>query len=319
MGAALFLCLLRIVLAFSAECGMMDRLRSRCGMQTDGLGRNVMLYLLLAIISSALVSVTMRLSAGKVAGNTAMLAVNYMTCLAMAAYHSGWNGEILQAPGLGAAVAMGAVNGFFYLSGFVLLQRSVRENGVVLSSVFMKLGLLVPMTVSVVLFREMPSVIQGIGFCVAVTAIVLINWEKGGAGKKVGAGLILLLLTGGAGDAMCKIFEELGEPALSEFFLFCTFGTALVLCFCLVVKKRERIGLREMAYGLLVGIPNFFSAQFLLRALESLPAVIVYPSFSVSTILVVTLAGVCFFRERLKVRQWAALGMILLALALLNL
>ena len=96
-----------------------------------------MLYLLLAIISSALVSVTMRLSAGKVTGNTAMLAVNYMMCLAMAAYHSGWSGGILQAPGLGAAVAMGAVNGFFYLSGFVLLQRSVRENGVVLSSEFM--------------------------------------------------------------------------------------------------------------------------------------------------------------------------------------
>ena len=63
MGAALFLCLLRIVLAFSAECGMMDRLRPRRGMQTDRLGRNAMLYLLLAIISSELVSVTMRLCA----------------------------------------------------------------------------------------------------------------------------------------------------------------------------------------------------------------------------------------------------------------
>ena len=160
---------------------------------------------------------------------------------------------------------------------------------------------------------------QGVGFVVALAAIVLINWEKSGVGKKVGGSLLLLLLAGGSGDAMCKVFEELGNSALSELFLLCTFGAALVLCLCLAAKKGERIGLRETAFGLLIGVPNFFSARFLLRALEVLPAVVVYPSFSVSTILAVTLAGVCFFRERLKKRQWVALFMILLALALLNL
>ena len=46
---------------------------------------------------------------------------------------------------------------------------------------------------------------------------------------------------------------------------------------------------------------------------------IVYPAYSVAAMLLITLAGVVFFRERLKRRQWIALGMILLALALLNL
>ena len=35
-----------------------------------------------------------------------------------------------------------------FLAGFVLLQLNIRKNGVVMSSIFMKLGLLVPMLVS---------------------------------------------------------------------------------------------------------------------------------------------------------------------------
>ena len=49
-----------------------------------------------------------------------------------------------------------------------------------------------------------------------------------------------------------------------------------------------------------------------------LDAVIVYPSFSVATLLLVTIAGVLFFRERLRRLQWLAVALILVALALLN-
>ena len=39
----------------------------------------------------------------------------------------------------------------------------------------------------------------------------------------------------------------------------------------------------------------------------------------VVTLLVITLTGVLLFREKLRKQQWIALGIILLALALLNL
>jgi multidrug transporter EmrE-like cation transporter len=86
----------------------------------------------------------------------------------------------------------------------------------------------------------------------------------------------------------------------------------------LVLYQKERPGLREILFGALVGVPNFFSAKFLLGALTKLPAVVVYPSFSVATMLIVTLTGVAVFRERLKKVQWIALGAIIAALILLN-
>jgi len=278
-----------------------------------------LIYLLLAIASSAAVSLVMRLSTGRIRGNSSMLAMNYLMCLLLAGGFTGLTALFPASFALPSTLAMGTFNGVLYLLGFVLLQLNVKKNGVVLSATFMKLGLLVPMVISVFLFDEIPALLQAIGFFLAVAAIVLINFEKSDSALQFKTGLILLLLAGGGGDAMSKVFEELGDPTLAPQFLFYTFLAAFILCVMLTLLKKERLGFMEIMFGLLIGIPNFFSARFLLLALHDLPAVIVYPTYSVATILVITLVGVVFFKERLGKRQWTALGIILCALALLNL
>ena len=129
-------------------------------------------------------------------------------------------------------------------------------------------------------------------------------------------GLLLLLFIGGMCDGMSKVYEELGDPALSGQFLFYTFFTAHALC--LVMGRGKLPGVKEWIYGTAIGVPNFYASQFMLQALATVPGVIAYPVYSVAGILLVTLAGVAFFRERLEKRQWMALGIILLALILLN-
>ena len=277
-----------------------------------------MLNLLLAIASSALVSVTMRLSETKIKNNTAMLAVNYIMCTFLAWAYTGFGSLYPAAVGGQLAAILGGINGFLYLAGFVLLQRNIRVNGVVLSATFIKLGLLVSMAVSVLFFGERPEAWQWAGFLLAVAAIVLMNYRPGEGKAGNMAGLLLLLLAGGGGDAMSKIFEELGNPALSDYFLMITFGTALLFCLSLVHIRKEKLGKWEIFFGLLIGIPNFFSAKFLLGALKDIAAVVVYPVYSVATILTVTVTGVLVFREKLDKRQWLALAMILVALVLLN-
>lgn len=274
-----------------------------------------MLNLLLAIASSALVSVTMRLSGGRIQNNIAMLMVNYLLCAGLAALYTTPGGT-----GMAFAAGIGLINGVLYLAGFVLLQHNVRTNGVVLSSTFLKLGLLVSMLVSVVFFRERPGVAQWLGFGLAVGAIVLMNFRPGEEKAGSALGLIALLLAGGGGDAMSKVFEELGNSARSGHFLLATFLTAFALCALWIgLGNGGKPGKWEILFGLAIGIPNFFSAKFLLGALRDIAAVIVYPVYSVATILTVTLAGILFFRETLEKRQWLALAMILPALALLNL
>lgn len=275
-----------------------------------------MLNLLLAIVSSALVSITMRFSETKIRNNIAMLSVNYIMCGLLAWAYTGFAGVF--PAGAGGTLAMGGINGVLYLAGFVLLQWSIRANGVVLSSTFIKLGLLVSMVVSVLFFGERPELWQWAGFLLAVAAIVLMNYRPGEGKAGNMGGLFLLLLAGGGGDAMSKIYEELGNPALSGHFLLYTFLVAFAFCTALSAMHRQKTGKWEWIFGLLIGIPNFFSAKFLLGALKDIAAVIVYPVYSVATILTVTVTGILVFREKLEKRQWMALAMILVALVLLN-
>ena len=279
-----------------------------------------MFCLILGILSSALVSVGMRLSGGKVRNNFGMLVMNYLMCSLLGALTAGFGGLADASGGqLALTGAMGCANGVLYLVSFLLFQVNVRRNGVVLSATFMKLGLLVTMAVSVCLYGEIPGLPEALGFGLAVAAIVLINYSKdAGANADFRAGLVWLLLCGGMADAMSKIFEESGVPGMGDVFLLFTFASALVLCALCMTAKGQRVGKPELFYGLLVGVPNFCSSRFLLMALGEIPAVIAYPVYSVGTILVVTLTGILFFRERLTGRQWTGLSIILLALVLLN-
>ena len=277
-----------------------------------------MVYLLLSISCIALISINIRLSRDRVSGNVSMLTMNYLMCLVLSILYTGVDNLLPASTQLPRTIGMGVIHGMLYLGSFVLLQINVKRNGVILPAIFMKLGLLVPMVLSVVLFGEMPSIRQAVGFAIAIAAIILINQESGSRATKFKAGLILLLLGGGSADAMSKVFEVYGDTTLSAQFLLYTFIVAFLLCAGLMFWKKEHLGRTEVLFGLVIGIPNYFSAKFLLRAMEDVAAVIAYPTYSVGTIFVVSLVGVLAFRERLSRRQWFAIGIILIALILLN-
>ena len=277
-----------------------------------------MLYLILAIASSALVSISIRLSERYVKHNVGMLCMNYIICLILAVGYTGAGQGFQRGAGAGMAAVLGILNGMLFLASFLLLQFNVRKNGVVLSATFMKLGVLVPTLLSVLVFYEKPEVQQILGFGIALLAIVLINFEKGQGEAGFKLGLLLLLVGGGSGDAMAKIYDEIGSPRFEEQFLCVTFASALILCFALLCYKKQKITKTEVLFGVLVGIPNYFSARFLLKAVGEVPAVVAYPTYSVATIVVISLVGMLCFKEKITKRQQAAIGIILVALILLN-
>ena len=277
-----------------------------------------MVFLCLAILSSCTIALLMRISTNKVTAKLSMLSVNYLICSLLGAAYAGFDLICPDVSGFSTTVALGVVGGILFLVSFMLLQWNTARNGIVLSSVFMKLGLLVPIILSVLVFHELPTWTQIAGFGIALIAIVLINVKKENSGRPFRWELLVLLLLGGAADAMSKVFEALGPAALSNQFLFYIFIVALMLCVALVVYKKERPGIRELLFGAAIGIPNFFSSKFLLRSLADLPAVVVYPSFSIATMLITTIAGVFFFKEQLLKHQWLAMIAIIAALWLLN-
>ena len=93
-----------------------------------------------------------------------------------------------------------------------------------------------------------------------------------GGGKAASSlGLVLLLVAGGATDAMSKVYEELGVSALKNHFLLYTFMMAFALCVVVCLVKKQGVTKEDVGFGLVIGIPNFCSALFLLLSLADIP------------------------------------------------
>lgn len=272
-----------------------------------------MIQLVLAILCSSLVALGMRWAERHGKGRLSMLLVNYLVCTALSACFTGgvWMPR-------GVTLGMGMINGFLFLAGFVMYLRCVGHSGVILASTFMKLGVLVPTLLSILVFGESPRVTQILGILLTVAAIILMNVSKE-QGKIVGlGGLLLLMFGGGMTDSMAKIYDALGQPEQQGIYLLITFVMATILCLALVIVRKAPFTKHDVLDGVLLAIPNFFSARFLLQSLANVPAVVAYPTYSVASIALVSLFGVVVFRERLSRNQWMAMGVIGAALVLLN-
>ena len=286
-----------------------------------------MIYLIIAVIMSSSVSLIMRWSEKHVKNNFAMFLANYITCSAIALTFLLRSGGKLAAGGEGLpfAIGLGCIGGVLYLVSFMFLKFNIGKNGVMLSTVFMKLGVLVPAVIAIVFFREAPTYLQLIGFAAALAAIVIIYFEPNRArkaGEKRSSGsvvsLLLLLLLGGMAESMANIYDKLGNPAMKDLYILCIFGTAALLCVIVLITKRQPIGRKDILFGIMIGVPNYFSTRFLLLALADVPAVVTYPVYNIGAIIIVCAAGILLFKERMSARKWFGFALIAAALVLLN-
>ncbi len=278
-----------------------------------------MLYLLLAIFSSALISVLMRLSNNRVHSSMAMFAVNYALCAVLSRAFMGSSSLFASQPGMGMALGLGAFSGVMYLASFLIMRHAIRSCGLVMSTTFTKLGVIIPTLIAILVFGDRLKAAQIPGLLLALTAIVLAQYEKPLPGQKSGSlPLIATLLCSGFTDSIANLYEKLGTMDARDHYLFFTFAVALLCSVLLGLREKKKPVLMDVFFGLAIGVPNYFSSRFLLSALGSMPAVIVYPAFSVGAIALIAVIGILFFREKPGLRKLIAVGIIALSLVLLN-
>lgn len=277
-----------------------------------------MFFLILSILGNVLISVMMRLGESHAKYKTGILMANYITCSLLSASSAFMSGSSTDG-GLGFTLGLGLVTGVLYLLGLVFIQMNISKNGVVLTSAFSQIGgLLIPLAAGIILFKEMPTALKLVGSAIAIAAIIIINYDKNNTNAGSKSLLIALFAIEGTATVSAKIFNVYGNPVYESLFLFFTFTVAGIICFILMLHRKERIGIKEMLFGISVGIPNFFASKFLLIALNSVPAIIAYPTRGVGSILVVSIAGIFLFKEKLKKHQWIAIGAIMVSVLLLN-
>lgn len=280
-----------------------------------------MLYLLLAIACSTLITIIMRMSERHVKNEMGMFMANYAVCIVLSFLYmpKGTVDFVSGMSGGSLALWLGVVSGILYLTNFVFMKRNMIRNGIVLTSTFMKLGVLVPTLMAVLVFREMPKGTQMIGFGFALVGILVMYFEKQALKESDSIlWLLLLLFVSGLTDSMANVFEKFGQEADKDAYLLITFAVAFVCAGGLTVKGNERVRCKDLIAGAMIGIPNYYSARFLLASLSRLNAVLVYPMYSVATIIAVTITGICIFKESISKKKRYALLVIAFAMIFLN-
>ena len=279
-----------------------------------------MLYLLFTSLGSAAIKIFMRMSSGRVRGNFSLLAVSYLVCTLFSWGSMGFGGPLPTGEGAAFTVGIGLVNGCIYVMALFFSQYNISRNGVVLSTVVSRLGsLIIPLGVTILLFGELPRPVQVVGAVLSLVSVVALYYDKDHMSAAAVLPLAALFFFDGCTVGMTKIFNGFGNPAHDAHFLLGTFAVASLVCVILLLMRRERPGFPELLYGSLVGTSNFIANRCLLKALETVPAIIAYPTRCVVAIAVVAIVGVLCFGERLRRHQWCAMAAVAVAIVLLNL
>lgn len=242
---------------------------------------------------------------------------------------SGQIAEVLSAGGsfdtagsAGWAALVGLPSGLLYFLGFIYLQKAVRESGVGLAGSFSKMGVLVPMMLAILLWREIPGTLQWLGISLALASILLANLDLARP-KRILRGfqpvLLALFLTVGLSEFSNKVYQRYGLLEMKDLFLFFVFTGALLISASRMVLAGRRPVRSHMLTGILVGIPNYFASFFLILSLSKLKTAVVFPVYSAATIALLALAGFFLFGERLRTRERAAVALTVASLVLVNL
>lgn len=284
-------------------------------------------YLILGIISSTTMTVVLKVFRNQSGNRYGIILGNYITCVMIAFLMMPEKSQILHPDS--STVICGIVGGFLFVAGLVAMQGSIRINGAILTSAFSKMGLIVPLLISVLFFGEKIRILQIPGIILIFAAFWLISTDKDSFREAGNVSLpshilllLLVLLFYGAADAMAKVFDHFGQEEESQVYFFFLFLVATLLTLILLVGEYKRTGAKlkpkEFLAGILVGIPNYFSSYLLLLALKGLPSLVVYPSYSAGSLLLVTIIGAVFFKEKPGKKAWFGLAFILMSMIFLN-
>lgn len=218
-------------------------------------------------------------------------------------------------------VLMGAYNGFCLTMGMILCRVSMGVNGTPISTTFNRLGVVIPTISAVLFFGERPEILQIVGIAIAIYSIIYINSgkesKKNNHIKSIKL-LTIILVLGGMIDLNTKIFDTFGSADLKGCYQFISFVSCIVISLVIMLAKERKFSMTDAVIGSVTGVPNTFVLYFSIKAVEALPAYIVFPAYSAGVILVVNVVNYFFFKEALSKEEKIATVLVAIALVLIN-
>lgn len=279
-----------------------------------------MTFLLLSILCSVGVAHLLKYVEGKSVAKFALFAVNYCVATLIAA---GGSYRQLSHIRFGPFLWLGMAVGALFVGSYVLMTLTFRRLGVTIPVSLMRLSAVLPTFGSIIFFAELPQPLQVGGIILAFLSLPLTTEERlifTNPGKIFQNGFgwgLMLFLTFGTANFIFKIQREVFHSNNAYYFLAIIFGTAFLISVVVAIAQRVHFTRAAVGYGMILGVLNVFASYSLMRALQGLPGIVVYPMNGVGTILLSALTSRILWKERLTRSNYAFIALASMALLLI--
>lgn len=308
-----------------------------------------MINLALAVVCSVAIGMIFKYTGPMRIDRTALLTVNYAAAVGVAGMLIGGGGRAVEGGLRGSPALFGLAGavGVLLIAGFFVLSYATDVAGMSLAIGVMRVSVLIPFLASWLVWDEVPSIAQGVGMALAAVAFFLIAQKHRGpaAGpppenetalsREATASLstvdwhafgvlALTFCAGGAVDLSMKAFEEgYGAENSRVLFLLLAFGAAFLVGAFIILGRGilwgRWPGRGALGWGVVLGVVNYGSLEFLLRAIAELPGPFVFPANNIAIMVGAAGLGVYFWNERLTLANRVGIGLAVVALLLLRL
>jgi len=220
--------------------------------------------------------------------------------------------------------------GGVFIGSFYLMALTTQRFSMTVSSVASKISLAIPVIFALFIFdieSKLFDFWNYLGLVLAFLAIYLLSFSTGDSfvvkAKTTFAVMlpIFVFITGGIIDTTINYtnYRYLSKEDEAVFPVIVFFAAACIGLIALLAK-RKRISGRNLKGGIVLGIINYFSLYFIVRALTAFQndGAIVFPILNMGIIMISALVSIRFFNEKLKLRNKIGLFVALLAIFLIS-
>ncbi|MBD0776560.1 EamA family transporter [Maribacter sp. ANRC-HE7] len=283
-----------------------------------------MLDLVLSVLCSSLIFVIFKLyEIYKIETSYAIITNYVVACAVGMFFYSGEVKplEITEQPWFTGTLLLGVL----FIVVFNLMAKTSQTVGVSVASVATKMSLVIPVIFGILVYKETLGFLKVIGILLALAAVYFASIKKKEIKFKRSSLLLPILVFLGSGiiDTSIKYVQET-QITENEFPLFSAAifaAAAFVGLFFIIFKAFKaplKINFKNILGGIALGVPNYFSIYYLLRALQNptLNSASVFTINNVAIVMLSTLLGIVLFKEQISPKNWGGIVLAVISIIL---
>ncbi|WP_299055767.1 EamA/RhaT family transporter [uncultured Polaribacter sp.] len=280
-----------------------------------------MIYLVLSILFSTSIFVIFKLFDAFNINTLQAILVNYVVAISFGVFSSNTSVTISSVPQqkwfFGAFCL-----GFLFISIFNIMAITAQKNGLSVASVAGKMSVVIPVLFGILVYQESVGFIKITGIILALIAVYLSSAKSDVNPVQFKNLLFPLLLFLGSGilDAGLKYVETTSVANGDEpFFLATIFSCALVLGLFMIayqmIKGTFTFQWKNILGGILLGVPNYYSMEFLLKAFKmDIESSTLFTINNVGIVILTTFFALLFFKEKLIKKNWIGIAIAIISI-----